>query len=524
MILSATVNAAPVALLNQNLNDGPAKVEFITVDNSAFEDGYIYRMAYTAPENGWYNVTADGTLGLVLGYSDYDDTEYDGNFDTYENDTVTFRDPVLAYKDDPYRSGAVCAPVYLDKGEAWSFSVIGKYFGSSYSTEATFKANLIRKRPNITGVSVNKSVVGPGDTVTYSIGFDQNMETWGKISVVLSENIYGPDGQDIFTMSSYHAPGKYEYKVEGNSITFSYPVTSEYCNEVRKVDRIDLSFEDYSSFTYANDTFRSWNSVIPDDAGYIPGVSPVKFVTGKCYHTILSGWLYTAEQDGKEYELCELCDHKRLLGTVPCTHSWNSGKVTRAATYDAAGVKTYTCTKCGETKTSAIAKLIPQKGDVITIGKVKYKVTGSSAVSYIRTASTTKTIKIPSFVKIGGKKYSVTAIAANAFKGKNKITSVTIPKTVATIGAQAFYGCTSLKKITIPASVKTIGKKAFYNCKKLKSVIIKTTKLTNKTVGAGAFAKINSAAIVKVPKSKLGTYKKLLRKKGIKGKKQKITK
>lgn len=38
-------------------------------------------------------------------------------------------------------------------------------------------------------------------------------------------------------------------------------------------------------------------------------------------------------------------------------HTWNSGKVTKSATYSAAGVKTYTCTKCGATKTEKIPAL-----------------------------------------------------------------------------------------------------------------------------------------------------------------------
>ncbi len=41
----------------------------------------------------------------------------------------------------------------------------------------------------------------------------------------------------------------------------------------------------------------------------------------------------------------------------PCTHAWNDGEVTTEPTCTAAGVKTYTCTKCGETKTETIAAL-----------------------------------------------------------------------------------------------------------------------------------------------------------------------
>ena len=527
MMVSVTVNAAAlypaVYPEQQNLNNGPVTLDFFSVSDETFEKGYIYSMTYTAPEDGYYNVTADGAMGLVLGYSYYYGSWREEEFKTYTNEEATFSEPTLAYKDDPYRSGAVCDLVFLEKGEEWTFSIIGKYFGSSFSEKATFKVNLIHKRPKITGVSVNKSTVTPGDTVTYSIVFDQNLEPWEVDFVDVSEYVYGPNGENIFAMSTFHKDDN--YKVAGNTITYSYPVTADSHNEVVKMDHVYLGFNDFSSIEYANDTYRSW-STLHNDGGYIPGVPSVKFVTGNCWHNVLTGWLYTDAKDGKIYKLCELCDYKEILGVDPdtCTHSWDSGKVTKAATYDTEGVKTYTCTKCGETKTSAIAKLIPKKGNVFTIGEAKYKVTGSSTVSYVSTTSKAKKITIPSSVTIGGKKYSVTAIAAKAFKAKKTITSVTIPKTVITINAEAFYGCTSLKKITIPASVKKIGKKAFYNCKKLKTVGIKTKKLTSKTVGADAFAKINSSVTVKVPASKLKAYRKLLKKKGINGKKQKITK
>ena len=51
-------------------------------------------------------------------------------------------------------------------------------------------------------------------------------------------------------------------------------------------------------------------------------------------------------------------------------HIWDAGKITRAATTTSAGVKTYTCTICKETKTENIAKLKPQKpAEKITISK-----------------------------------------------------------------------------------------------------------------------------------------------------------
>ena len=65
-------------------------------------------------------------------------------------------------------------------------------------------------------------------------------------------------------------------------------------------------------------------------------------------------------------------------------------------------------------------------------------------------------------------------------------------------------------------NVTKIGKNAFTGCKKLKSITIKTKKLTTKTVKKGAFNGISKKVVVKVPKSKYKTYKKLLPAKGLK--------
>ncbi|MBO4864614.1 MAG: leucine-rich repeat protein [Eubacterium sp.] len=133
-----------------------------------------------------------------------------------------------------------------------------------------------------------------------------------------------------------------------------------------------------------------------------------------------------------------------------------------------------------------------------------YKVTSSSdpSVTFLSFTGTKVTdVTVPDVVTIKGKEYKVTEIAPGAFKNNKK-----------------------LRKITIGKNIKKIGKNAFYGCKNLKTVIIRTTKLKKKTVGKNAFKKINSRAKVTVPKKKYKAYKKLLKARGIKGKKQKIKK
>ncbi|MFG6329085.1 MAG: leucine-rich repeat protein, partial [Lachnospiraceae bacterium] len=108
-------------------------------------------------------------------------------------------------------------------------------------------------------------------------------------------------------------------------------------------------------------------------------------------------------------------------------------------------------------------------------------------------------VSIPATIKINGQEYKVGSIKANAIKGNKKV-----------------------KKLTIGENVKTIGKNAFYGCKNLKTVTIKTANLTNASVKAGAFKGLNTKAVVTVPEQKLAGYKKILKAKGLDGKKQKV--
>ena len=138
------------------------------------------------------------------------------------------------------------------------------------------------------------------------------------------------------------------------------------------------------------------------------------------------------------------------------------------------------------------------EGKTYTVGKGKYKVTDASAknrtVTFMAPVKKTySSFSVPSKVKIGNDTYKVTAVAKNAFKKNTKLTSVTIGSNVKTIGSYAFYGDSQLKKI-----------------------IIKSAKLTS--AGKNAFKKTYAKMTVKVPKSKLADYKKLLKGKGLSSK------
>lgn len=135
-------------------------------------------------------------------------------------------------------------------------------------------------------------------------------------------------------------------------------------------------------------------------------------------------------------------------------------------------------------------KLTGSKG---AIYKVTSDKTGSPTVEYSAAAKGVKgTITIPAQVTIKGVTYKVTSVGASACRNRAGITKVIIGK-----------------------NVTKIGKRVFSGCKKLKKVTVKTTKLTESTVGSNAFSGISSGVVVKVPESKVKAYRKLFKKKGI---------
>lgn len=207
----------------------------------------------------------------------------------------------------------------------------------------------------------------------------------------------------------------------------------------------------------------------------------------------LSKTKYNYDGKSKKPTATVILDGKTLVEDTDYTVKYKNNKKIGKATVTITGINAY---KGTIKKTFTISA---KKGKTFTSGDNKYKVTGSSTVSFIGLKNTkVKKVTIPKTVEYGGKKFKVTAIADKALKGKNKVTEV-----------------------IVGANVKTIGKSAFESCTKLKTITIKSTKLEK--VGKNALKKINSKAKIKVPKNKLKSYKKLLDGKG-QGSKVKIVK
>ena len=247
-------------------------------------------------------------------------------------------------------------------------------------------------------------------------------------------------------------------------------------------------------------------------------------------HNYSSDWTIdtaaACETVGSKSHHCTRCDSKKDVTEIPASgkHTWNNGVITKPATIAEEGVKTYTCTVCGVTRTETIAKLpMPTVTPVPTA-------TPTPAITSAPTVTPTPSVSVGTKItdKKTGNIYKVTSSRSSsqtvAFIGNKVKTSVTIPTTIKIKGAtykvteistNAFKNNRKLKKVVIGQNIVRIGKNAFYGCKKLTSITIKSSRLTLKNIGKNAFKNTSPKATVKVPKKQKVLYNQILKKRGL---------
>lgn len=247
-------------------------------------------------------------------------------------------------------------------------------------------------------------------------------------------------------------------------------------------------------------------------------------------HDYSSDWTIdtaaACETVGSKSHHCTRCDSKKDVTEIPASgkHTWNNGIITKPATIAEEGVKTYTCTVCGVTRTETIAKLpMPTVTPVPTA-------TPTPAITSAPTVTPTPSVSVGTKItdKKTGNIYKVTSSRSSsqtvAFIGNKVKTSVTIPTTIKIKGAtykvteistNAFKNNRKLKKVVIGQNIVRIGKNAFYGCKKLTSITIKSSRLTLKNIGKNAFKNTSPKATVKVPKKQKVLYNQILKKRGL---------
>ena len=236
-------------------------------------------------------------------------------------------------------------------------------------------------------------------------------------------------------------------------------------------------------------------------------------------------------------EHCPVCGvvFKAQEKIPKAAHKWNSGTVTKEATALAAGVLTKTCSVCGETETSAIAKLKPtcalshteleeEIGQTTTVS-VSGLAKGDSVKSWKSADQEVATVTSKGAVK--GIKAGSTTVTVTLASGKAVPIEVTvIPATTKSInGLSKTVKIKKGQQLTLqPVRYPSVSREAFSYKSSNKKVATVTSKGVVEAVGKGTAkitvksGKASFTVTVKVPitrtKQITGIEKKLTLKKG----------
>ena len=150
-----------------------------------------------------------------------------------------------------------------------------------------------------------------------------------------------------------------------------------------------------------------------------------------------------------------------------------------------------------------------------TIDGISYQITDqkkrtAQVIDAVSEEDTLGYVTIPASVKIKGKTYKVTKIAANAFRNNKGLIKITLGSNITAVGKNAFSGCKKLEEVTLRNKVTKIEKNAFANCKKIEKITIRSKKL--KKVEKNVIKGSNKKLWIVVPKSKVKKYRKLFKK------------
>ena len=120
----------------------------------------------------------------------------------------------------------------------------------------------------------------------------------------------------------------------------------------------------------------------------------------------------TCKEEGVKTYTCSMCGATKTETIAKLTeHKWDTGKVTKEATCKEEGIKTYTCSVCGATKTETIAKLTEHKWDT---GKVTKEATCKEEGTKTYTCSVCGATKTETIAKLTEHKWDTGKVTKEA--------------------------------------------------------------------------------------------------------------
>ena len=145
-----------------------------------------------------------------------------------------------------------------------------------------------------------------------------------------------------------------------------------------------------TSIKAGENTQAQANAVITNPSAIMHGQTCAAFLIGDITWTSSNKQVATVDKNGKitgiDYGTATITAKSGTLSQTitvnVTTHAWNEGKITTAPQCEKEGVKTYTCTKCGATKTEEVEATGHQHTEIRNAKEAECETTGYTGDTY----------------------------------------------------------------------------------------------------------------------------------------------
>ncbi len=175
---------------------------------------------------------------------------------------------------------------------------------------------------------------------------------------------------------------------------------------------------------------------------------------------------------------CTRCGLKKAEGIPAQGHSYGGWEITKQATLNELGVRTKTCSLCGDVQSETFM----YQNDIVGSAGLKYEEhTDYKTAAVSLGTCTDEIIIIPPFSPEGNR-----VIDIASFKG-SKAKQIILPETAEYIAKGAFDNCVNLTELVIPESVERINYRIAKNTPSLKTVYFNARACKSVSLDFGAF-------------------------------------
>ena len=213
----------------------------------------------------------------------------------------------------------------------------------------------------------------------------------------------------------------------------------------------------------------------------------------------------TGLTEGKHCSVCGTVLVKQEV--IPMTEHSYTSKVTKQPTCTEEGVRTYTCSGCGNSYTGSIpmtahnyvngvCTMCGKRDESYATNGLVFTLSADGTYYVSDYTGTAKDVYIP----VTYKGLPVTNIGYMAFYNCSSLTSITIPDSVTSIGEWTFYLCSSLTSVTFgdDSNLTSIMRGVFCYCSSLTSIKIPDGVTS---IGEHAFSYCSSLTSITIPNS-----------------------